>query len=175
MKNLILVISILLHSICFSQTIKTDSTLNILDLFNNPDTLYDPTDLKAYLSDRDTIQYYTEIDSNVGMNFIDTVITNKFSVFEYGEQKISNQNDLIRFYNKEKLLVVSSEKSLIDKTIFMSFEHEERYGVTLKKYFVSENEERIILSYFLVGEKKILNWISITDSTFTTLKTYYFQ
>ena len=175
MRNSIIIISVFLNFICYSQVIETDSTLNILDLFNNPDTLYNPDDLKVYFSDRDTVQYYTEVDPSAGINFIDTLTTNKFSIFEYGEQKIFNENDLITFYNKEKLLVISSEKSLIDKTLFMSFEHEERYGVTLKKYFVGENEERIILSYFLVDDKKILNWISINDSTFTTIKTYYTQ
>jgi hypothetical protein len=175
MKNLILVIFVLFQTISYSQSIKSDSVLNILDLFINPDTLYNPADLKVYFSDSDTIQYYTEVDSNINIDFNDTLVTNKFSIVEYGEQEISNQNDFIRFYNKEKLLVISSEKSLINQNIFMSFEREERYGVSLKKYFEGENGERIVLSYFVFEDKKTLNWISITDYTSNIHKKYFIK
>jgi hypothetical protein len=175
MKNLIFVIFILFQSISYSQSIESDSVLNVLDLFNNPDTLYNPAELKTYFSDRDTIQYYTEVDSNVNMDFIDTLKATKLSILEYEQQHIIIQNELVRFFNKEKLLVVSSEKSFNQYNIFMTFEREERYGVSLQKYFKGENEEIIVLSYIVVGDKRLLNWVSIRNSTYTTIKTYFIE
>jgi len=107
-----------------------------------------------YFNDKDLIQ-----------NRIDTLSSSYKVVFTDNDEKIiSQEENLITFYEYENLLVLSSDSNIEKKIIFLDFLYEMGENDSCEKNFFSESGERIFIKYKIDKYyKKTISHISITS------------
>jgi hypothetical protein len=151
MRNLILFLAIALPSLIFGQ--ETDYDYEINYCFDNRN--YESVQLSKL----------TKNDPFPNWNFTDTF---KYNTKMDGNKQYSVEKGVINYFNAEKLLVIGSDNSLINKYIFLKFENEYIVDngafLTIEKHFNGVNGEKVIFLYYKSETMNDFAWISIKEN-----------
>lgn len=112
-------------------------------------------------------------DSNKIYGIVDTFKSNMLRNY-YNKEMISNENVLFVFDEKENLLSLEFDKSLVKQFIFMGFEYESRKSKkTVKGYVDLDNPEtEVKIFYYITNNKKEIYKIMLITDTDVVVYTY---
>lgn len=112
-------------------------------------------------------------DSNKIYGIVDTFKSNMLRNY-YNKEMISNENVLFVFDEKENLLSLEFDKSLVKQFIFMGFEYESRKSKkTVKGYVDLDNPEtEVKIFYYITNNKKEIYKIMFITDTDVVVYTY---